>query len=575
MVNQEISKLFETIADALEFKGANRFRVAAYRRGAREVADLPDDVTLLVAEGRLIDVPGIGKGLAADIEEYLETHRMRSYDEALHGVPATLLELKAISGLGPKRLALLHDQLGVRDLAGLESALDSGKVADLAGFGSKMVESLRRGVAAYARRRERMTVGEALALSERILEQLGKGIDISRAVFAGSLRRFRETCGDLDLLLPAKDGSPVISAFIHLPGVERVLAAGDTKASILVEGMRQIDLRVVDPSSMGAALCYFTGSKEHNVRLREIARKRGLLLNEYGVYRKESRVAGKTEEDVYAALDLPWIPPEMREDRGEIDAAREGRLPEVLRPRDMKGDLHVHSASAGGSDTIEHLARAAADRGLHYLAITDHSEGAPSAGLDPAAWRKQGKEIAGLRRRFGKGARPYLLHGIEVEIGLDGKIATPEEILREADWVVAGIHLGPGENVTSRLLAAMEHPHVDALAHPTGRLLGRRETPAGLDLDAILTRARETGTALEVNGNPDRLDLPAETARRAAEAGVPLVVVSDAHDVSSLADLDLGVRLARRAWLTRDQVLNAGPRSRLRKGARRTKKGRT
>jgi DNA polymerase (family 10) len=565
MVNQEISRLFETIADALEFQGANRFRVGAYRRGAREVADLPEDVTVLVAEGRLLDVPGIGKGLAADIEEYLETHRMTTYEEATEGVPVSLLELKGVSGLGPRRLAQLHAELGVRDLAGLERALEDGSIASLSGFGPRLVESLQQGVAAHARTRERMTVAEALALSERILEQFGQVVDVSKAVFAGSLRRFRESCGDLDLLLPARKGSAVVSAFIKLPGVERVLAAGDTKASILVEGMRQVDLRVVPPSSMGAALCYFTGSKEHNVRLREIARKKGLRLNEYGVFRNQTRQAGKTEEEVYAALDLAWIPPEMREDRGEIEASREGRLPDVLRSRQVRGDLHVHSRGGGGSTGIADLARAARERGLAYLAVTDHGEGAPSHGRSPSAWRKQAREIAALQ---GKKNGLRLLHGIEVEIGPGGEIEFPAEILAEADWVVAGIHVGLGENVTARLLGAMENPHVDAIAHPTGRLLGRREVPAGLDLDAILGRAAETRTALEINANRDRLDLPAETARRAGDMGVPLVLVSDAHEAAGLADMELGVRLARRAWLTRKQILNTGPPSRLRKATR-------
>ncbi len=564
MVNLEISKLFEAVADALEFKGANRFRINAYRRAAQAIGSLPEDVTVLVAEGRLTALPGIGKGLAHDVEEYLSRGAMTAYEEAMAGIPATLMELRAIGGLGPKRLALIHHELGVADLAGLERALEEGRVAALSGMGAKTAENLRRGMEIYLKSRERMPVAEALRLAARVLAALGERVEVKKAVFAGSLRRARETCGDLDLLVPAaRDGEAVVRAFTTLPGVERVLAAGETKGSVLFERGRQVDLRVVPPESLGAALCYFTGSKEHNVRLREIAKKAGLKVNEYGVYRGEKRVAGKTEKEVYAALGLPWIPPEMREDRGEIEAAREGRLPAVLERKQIRGDLHMHTTWSDGKATVAEMVAAARARGLEYVAVTDHSAAASYAhGLTYKRWKEQAEEIEAARK-----AVPGItvLHGMEVDITADGGIDLPVEAHRRLDWIIASIHSGFRNRVTERVLKAMENPYVDAVAHPTGRLIGKRVGYEGYDLEAVMRKAAETGTCLELNAAPERLDLSAENARLAAERGVTLVVNTDAHTVNMLDNLEWGVRTARRAWLTRDQVLNARAWSRVKR----------
>lgn len=557
MVNQEISRLFGLIADALEFKGENRFRILAYRRGSEAVADLDEDVSVLVAEARLTEVPGIGKGLAADIAEYLSRNRMSAYETALAGVPRTLLELKGVSGLGPKRLALLHRELAITDLAGLERAIEEDRVAGVPGFGPKLVESLRRGVQRYVQSRERMTLGEALRLSREVLDRLGREVDTRRAVFAGSLRRCRETCGDLDLLIPSRKGGAVVAAFSRLDMVERVLAAGETKGSVLVDGGRQVDLRVVPADSLGAALCYFTGSKEHNVRLREIAKKRGLKINEYGVFRGEERIAGKTEKEVYAALDLPWIPPEMRENRGEIEAARNGTLPEALRFRQLRGDLHVHTSWSNGRDPVQDIVRAAAERGHHYLALTDHAASALHArGLTPERWEARAAEIERARREI-PGVR--VLHGLEVDIDQDGGIDLFPEAAARAEWIVAGVHAGFRNEVTARMLRAMDRPEVDAIVHPTGRLVDRRAGYEGFDLDAVLEKAARTGVCLELNADPDRLDLSAEEARRAAARGVRVLVSSGAHGASDLDRLELGAGLARRGWLTRGDVVNTGP----------------
>ncbi len=567
MVNQEISKLFETIADALEFKGENRFRVNAYRRGATVVAQLAEDITILVAEKRLTDEPGIGKGLAHDVEQYLSEGRMDAYEAAMDGIPATLMELRSIGGLGPKRLALLHEKLGITDLDSLLAALDDGRVAGLSGMGEKSAANLLAGIEVAMRNRERMPLAEALALSHRVLAALADAVAVKKAVYAGSLRRCRETCGDLDLLVPAKKGEPIVRAFTRLPGVERVLAAGETKGSALFPGMRQVDLRVVAPESFGAALCYFTGSKEHNIRLREIARKLGLKVNEYGVWKGDTRVAGKTEEEVYDALGLPWIPPEMREDRGEIEAAREGTLPAVLTAREIRGDLHVHTTWSDGKGTVLEMVRAAKKRGYKYVAITDHSASAVYAnGLDYKRWKEQAKEIEAARKKV-PGIK--VLHGMEVDITAEGGIDLPVEAHRRMDWLVASVHSGFRSNVTRRVLAAMDNPYVDAIGHPTGRLIGRRVGYEGYDIDAVIEKAAETGTCLELNANPQRLDLSAEHARRAVERGAMVVVNTDAHHPDGLADMEIGASAARRAWLTKEHVVNARPVSRIRKKARR------
>jgi DNA polymerase (family X) len=550
MINQEISQLLAEIADALEFKDENRFRVLAYRRGAEALADLDEDLTVLLSEKRLTEVPGIGKGLAQDIAEYLAQHRMTAHERAMEGIPPRLLGLLKLSGLGPKRLARLHVELGVSDLWTLKDAIETGRLAALSGFGAKTAENLARSVERLAITQERIPMAEALRLTRTVLQDLGSRMPLAGATFAGSFRRGRETCGDLDLLVPSAEGRTVVQAFTQMAGVERVLASGDTRGSVLIGG-RQVDLRVVPPESFGAALCYFTGSKDHNVRLREIAKKRGLKINEYGVFRDDVNLGGLAEEDVYAAIDLPWIPPEIREDRGEIEAAREGRVPDLVRREDVVGDFHVHTSSGDGGADVLAMVRKAAELGYRVIAITDHAcSNVYLKGLTAQAWRAQKKDIEAARKSF---PAVQVLHGMEVDIGLDGSIDLPGEMRGEVEWVAAGIHAGFEDRVTERVLTAMDDPDVDVIVHPTGRIVHRREGYAALELDRIFEKARTVGTALELNASPERLDLPAEAARRAAERGVRLVFGSDARSPEEMENMEVGVRTARRGWITREQ----------------------
>ena len=550
MINQEISQLFAEIADALEFKDENRFRVLAYRRGSEAVADLDEDVTVLLAEKRLLEVQGVGKGLAQDIAEYLAQHRMTAHERAMEGIPPRLLQLLKLSGLGPKRLSRLHFELGVYDLWSLQEVIANGRLAALSGFGAKTAENLGRSVERMAKTAERIPMAEALALTRTVLEDLGRHVDVARATFAGSFRRGRESCGDLDLLVPSEEGAKAVKAFVDMPSVERVLAAGDTRGSVLIGG-RQVDIRVVPPVSFGAALCYFTGSKDHNVRLREIAKKRGLKINEYGVFREDACLGGLTEEEVYAAIDLPWIPPEIREDRGEIEAAREGRVPDLVRREDVQGDFHLHTSLGDGGADAKAMARKAAAMGYRVIAITDHGfSNLYPKGLTVEDWRAQRKGIEAARKAV---PEVSILHGMEVDIGLDGTIDLPAEIRGEVEWVAAGIHAGFEDRVTERMLQAMENPDVDAIVHPTGRIIHKREGYAALDLDRVFEKARSTGTALELNASPDRIDLPADAARRAAERGVKLVFGSDARSPEEMDNIEVGIRTARRGWITREQ----------------------
>jgi len=550
MINQEISELFAEIADALEFKDENRFRVLAYRRGSEALADLDEDLTVLLSEKRLTEVSGIGKGLAQDIAEYLAQHRMTAHEKAMEGIPPRLLGLLKLSGLGPKRLARLHFELGVSDVWTLKDVIQDGRLAALSGFGAKTADNLARSVERLAITQERIPMAEALQLTRSVLEDLGGRIPLSGATFAGSFRRGRETCGDLDLLVPSPEGSAVVKAFTEMAGVERVLAAGDTRGSVLIGG-RQVDLRVVPPESFGAALCYFTGSKDHNVRLREIAKKRGLKINEYGVFREDVNLGGLTEQDVYRAIDLPWIPPEIREDRGEIEAAREGRLPDLVRREDVVGDFHVHTSAGEGGADVRTMTRKAAELGYRVIAITDHAcSNVYPKGLTVDAWRAQRTDIDAARKEV---PDVHVLHGMEVDIGLDGTINLPAEIRGDVEWVAAGIHAGFEDRVTERILAAMDDPDVDIIVHPTGRIVHKREGYAGLELERVFEKAKATGTALELNASPDRLDLPADVARRAAEHGVRLVFGSDARAPEEMENIEVGVRTARRGWMTREQ----------------------
>ncbi|GIW53337.1 MAG: DNA polymerase/3'-5' exonuclease PolX [Gemmatimonadales bacterium] len=557
MENPAIADQFDEMADLLELDGANVFRVRAYRNAARVIRDLGTPLRDLAHDPKaLVELPGIGTDLAAKIREILETGTFKALAELRSKFPAGLLELTRLPGLGPKRVRLLHDTLGIASLGDLRRALEEGRLEGVRGFGERSVRKLKEELDRAATRGEkRMLLAEAEKWVNALLEHLrAGGFDTVEA--AGSYRRRKETVGDLDLLVATTEGPRAIERFVSYSGVEEILAQGPTKASVRLRGGPQADLRVVHPDEYGAALCYFTGSKAHNVELRKIAQALDLKLNEYGVFSGERRVAGRTEEEVYEALGLEWIPPELREARGEIELAKRRSLPQLVELRDVRGDLHAHTNATDGKATLEEMAAAARNLGHRYLAITDHSKRVTMArGLDAERLRMQWREIDRINREAGG---LILLKGVELDVLEDGELDLPDDVLAEADYVVASLHYGasrdPREN-TRRLLRAVMHPLVDAIAHPTGRLLNRRE-PYPLDFEELARACAAEGCLLELNGSPERMDLPDHLAMAAAEEGVRFVLGTDSHAVSHLGYMSYAVAIARRAGLTKDRIVN-------------------
>ncbi len=557
--NDVIADMFETIADVLELQGDIPYRIRAYRNAARTLRDLDRPIEEVAAEDRLEELPGIGKDLAEKIREYLRTGRIAKYEEVVSQVPPGLIELLHIPGLGPKRVRLLHERLGIADMEDLRRALDSGAIAELPGMGPKTVENIRRGLAMYQASKERMPLGRALPIAEEIARQIEALPGTSRVIIAGSARRMKETVGDIDILTIAEDGAATIQAFVQFPQVREVLAAGDTKGSVILHNGLQVDLRVVPEESYGAALHYFTGSQAHNIKIRTLARERGLKVNEYGIFRGEERIGGEHEEDVFRALGMPWIPPELREDRGEIEAALEGRLPNLVRLEDIRGDLQTHSKWSDGSNTIRELALAARELGYEYIAITDHSPRVRVAGGMSVEdlWKRQ-KEIEAVNREFDDFR---VLSGAEVDILPDGSLDYPDDVLAALDIVLVSVHSGfkmSKEQMTERILRAIENPYVHILAHPTGRLIGQRD-PYPLDIDAVLKRCAELGVAVEINGYYLRLDLNDVLAHRAKALGCTISLGTDAHQAAHLSMMRYAVGVARRAWLEPQDILNTKP----------------
>jgi DNA polymerase (family 10) len=553
MKNRELADIFGKMADILEFKGENPFKVNAYRKASRVIGELSDDIEAIHNQGGLMNISGIGSGIAKKIEEYLTTGRMSKYEEVTQEVPEGLMELMAIQSMGPKTLALLHDRLGVASFDDLKRVTEDGSMETLPGLGTKKVENIKRGIKLYAASRGRIPLGIALPIVEGIIAQLKQTKQIFQVSAAGSLRRMRENIGDIDILTTGGEGGEIIQKFTQLPQVTEVLAAGDTKGSVIIEGKTQVDLRVVSPDCFGSALQYFTGSKAHNIHLREIAKDRGLKISEYGVFRGDERLGGEREEDIYSALGLSWIPPEMREDRGEIEAAIAGTLPELVKPEEIRGDLHVHSQHSDGTATIEQIALKAKELGYEYIAICDHSQSARYAGgISEDELLEEIREIEGLNQRL-DGIR--ILSGTEVDIKADGSLDYPDELLSKLDIVVAAVHSGFKKKVTERMIKAMENPHVDVIAHPTGRLISSREGYE-LDVDRIMAKAAETHTALEINSYYDRLDLSDINCMKAKQMGAKLSIGTDAHHVDQLWAIRLGVAVARRGWLEKQNLLN-------------------
>ncbi len=556
MKNQELARRFDRIADALEIKGETGFRVLAYRKAARTLTDLGADIEALDADGKLEEVPGIGSGIAKKIHEYLATGRMQKYDEAVGGLPAGLFEMLNIQGVGPKTVKQLYDKLGVTTPAELKQAIESGRLAELPGMGEKKGANILKGIRTGEQTGERMYLDEAFELADTVMSHMKLDPDIGRLAFGGSLRRGKETVGDIDILATGARAGEIVKYFTTHPKVRQVLGAGDTKASVLFESRdrtRQVDLRVVADAEYGAALQYFTGSKDHNVALRALTQKRGLKLSEYGLFRGEKRVAGKTEEEVYRKLGLPYIEPELRENRGELDAAAEGRLPVLVALKDIKADLHVHTSASDGAAGFDEVVEACKNRGYTYVAITDHSVSAGYAGGL--------KEDALLRHcdrvdRFNSKSRGFkVLKSSEVDIKADGGMDYPDKVLERLDLVIGSIHQGFKKEATKRMCAALAHPLVHLIAHPTGRIIGRREG-YDIDLEQVIDCAAKHHKILEMNAFYGRLDLNDVWARRAMQAGVKLAINTDAHALGDLDWMRYGVITARRAWLTKADVVN-------------------
>ncbi|MCD6290791.1 MAG: DNA polymerase/3'-5' exonuclease PolX [Anaerolineae bacterium] len=557
--NRQIAALLRRIGNILDILGENRFKVMAYRRAADNIESLPQDLADYWREGRLREVPGIGEALAGKLDELLRTGRMSYLERLEQQVPSGVVEMLEIPEVGPRTARLVWEKLGITSIQELETAAKAGRLRQLPGMGAKTEARILAGIQALARRSHRTPIGEARPVAMALLAGLQEAIPaLERAMVAGSLRRWKETIGDIDLLVAARDSEPVMEAFVHLPDVAEVLLRGDTKTSIRTRDGLQVDLRVVPPERWGTALQYFTGSQAHNIALRERALKLGFSLSEYALKREDGQeLLCAAEEEVYEALGLPWIPPELREDRGEIEAAAEGRLPRLIETADLQGELHAHSTWSDGTASIEEMAEAARARGYRYLVITDHSQSlGVTGGLSVDQLREQRAEIERLNRRW---TDFRLLQGAEVEILADGALDYPDEVLAELDCVVASIHSGLRQNreqITARALAAIRNPHVDILGHPSGRLLGHREA-SDIDLEAVLQAAAEAGTALEVNAHPARLDLDDVHVRRAMELGVPIAINCDAHSPGDFDLIVYGVATARRGWATPDRVLNA------------------
>ncbi|MCA9119174.1 MAG: DNA polymerase/3'-5' exonuclease PolX [Planctomycetaceae bacterium] len=563
MTNSRIADVFDEIADLLEFQGSNPFRVRAYRNGARIIRDLPESIKTVLADKqrKLTDLEGIGKDLADKIQTLVETGELSQHQELLEQVPATVLDIMRVPGLGPKKAAVLFKELNIETLEQLKAACEAEQVRQLKGFGAKTEQKILHGISIASAANERIYWAEADTVAGELRELFAGCSSIEQLELAGSYRRGKETVGDLDILVVSQDVEAVMNRFAEYSDLAEVIARGDTKMSIRTHKGLQVDLRVVAAESFGAALQYFTGSKDHNVVVRGLAKQRGLKINEYGVYRvdgdKEIYVAGATEEEVYATLDLPCFPPELRESRREFDWASAGELPELISEADIRGDLHMHTHATDGRASIEEMVAAARSRGLSYIAITDHSQRVSMArGLDPKRVLGQWAEVDAMNRRLGD--EFTVLKGIECDILEQGGMDLPDDVLAQADWVLASVHYGQQqsrEQITQRLLGAIENPNVTAIAHPTGRILNRREAYE-VDIDAVFSAAAAYGKVLELNANPARLDLNDIHCAAAKSHGIPIVINTDAHSIEGLACMRYGVLQARRAGLTRDDVAN-------------------
>ncbi len=561
MENSQIAAFLDEIADLLELKGDSKYRVGAYRTAARSVADSTEEMQRLWTEGQLEEIPGIGKSIASKIGELLQTGRSSYLDGLRSEVPTGVRELLTVPGLGASRARIIHDELGIQTVAQLEAAAREHRLRVLPGIREKTEEKILREIERLQERTERMLLGTALPAAEGVAAMLAHNPLVRRVQPAGSIRRMKETIGDIDLIASSERPGDVTEAFTRLPIVKEVLGSGPTKASVLTSRNLQIDLRVVQPEVYGAALQHFTGSKQHNIALRDIAISQGYKLNEYGLFEERSgnRVAFENEADIYHRLGLDWMPPEIRENRGELEAAAKHRLPDLVKQEDLRGDLQMHTNWSDGTATLEEMVAACRELGYEYAAITEHSQSLKIAnGLSVERLTERLAEIERLNERVA----PFrILTSTEVDILRDGSLDYPDEVLARLDVVVASVHTSfkmDRQPMTERIVRALRNPHVDVLGHPTGRLLLRRD-PYEVDLEKVIEVGAEHGVALEINAFPDRLDLDDVWARRAKERGAMLCISTDAHAPDQISFMRYGVAVARRGWLEKSDVLNALP----------------
>jgi len=576
MKNREIAKIFYEIAKFLEAEGV-LFKPYAYQKGALSLEALQEDVGEIYRKGgmkALMDIPGIGKSLAEHIKEYILTGKIKEYEKLKKKLPINLEELTKVEGVGPKKAKVLFEKLGIRNVKDLERAARLHKIAPLFGFGEKTEKNILQAISFLKKSKGRFLLGEILPFAKELVDQLRQLKEVEKISLAGSLRRMKETIGDVDILVVSSNPERVMDFFVNLKGIEKVWGKGKTKTSVRVAQGFDIDLRIIPRQSYGAALQYFTGNKEHNILTRKIALEKGLKLSEYGLFRGKKMIAGENEEDIYAALGLPWIPPELRENEGEIEAAlnqSQGKgfgLPRLIDYKDIKGDLHCHSDWDGGVDSIDELVETAIKMGYEYLGIADHTKFLKiERGLDERALLKQHSEIQKINQSLKKrGVNFYVLHGCEANILNNGAIDIKDEVLRELDYVIAGIHSSfkmSSKEMTERLIRAMKNPNVDIISHPTGRLINKRDEYQ-INLDKILKVAKETKTILEINSFPERLDLRDVYVRRAKSEGVKMVINTDAHQKEQLSFIEYGIATARRGWAERDDIINVHPLEELR-----------
>lgn len=559
MKNLEVAEIFRDIATILEIKGENPFRIRAYQRAAQNIEGLTEDINDFVRKDSLRDIPGVGHDLAERIKEFVKTGSIRLYEDLKKSIPSAVLELLDIPSIGPKTARLLYEKLKIKSVADLERAIEEHLLDGIPGIKEKTISNIQKGIVLLKMGKERLSLPVAIQIADEFTQELENVSGVSRVCAAGSLRRHKETVRDIDMLVVSDSPGRIMNKFTRLPQIKDVLAHGDTKSSVRTKDGVQVDCRVVDKKSFGAAMVYFTGSKNFNIKLRKIAIRKRLKLNEYGLFSGNKFVAGRTEEEMFKSLGLSYIEPELREDSGEVELASKGILPRLLELGDIRGDLHVHSNWSDGNNSIEEMAQAAQKRGYSYIAITDHSQSLKVArGLNKNELARKKRMLDSVNKKM-KNFR--VLYGTEVEISSEGRIDYPDALLKEFDIVVAAIHIAlkqSREKLTKRIINACNNKYVHIIAHPTGRLWGSRDA-YDIDFDEVLKAARVTNTALEINSFPNRLDLNDVNARRAKASGVKIAVNSDSHAADQLDVVRYGVFAARRGWLTRDDVINTLP----------------